>query len=495
MILIMMKFNFFARRSLLSLITGVFLLANLMISPLANAWIYPFDKSDISQMANSDAGRYIYTGVVPRFQSEDLELTASKIGLTLRVKAWVTPELIDAYLRNLLLRWSRINETFSNDAYFFLPFKSYDSQFAKAANQPGQLAWLTVVSDLFWHTLNINSNTVPTLPAVNSSSKIRNDLDALYSLEILRHFLSSPDATVETAADLLSKRPNDTDLVEYSRALFFKHLGGNFTKSQGRGPKYLGYLTFVYPVAAATTGPMSNNPKEGFYRAFLPGSMGARTWSDKWGDSFGGFPFFQITSAGHAFHGPITKNNTQNIWYLQRGYVSHGCNRMDESDVMELRAMLPRNYGSGIPLVLQTWPDITDWNDDGRVEVMDVQYYEIPSAISAKAGITKEELATLTAPYRGKNAQQQFWKNHFQKYRLQADPLRTNDLLIEGSENIVVNSPKYKVQGGNLIRDGVYERAPIHSFGWRGIRVLQYRDTSSKSSGYDDKSPQYFNYP
>ncbi len=54
---------------------------------------------------------------------------------------------------------------------------------------------------------------------------------------------------------------------------------------------------------------------------------------------FGRFPFLLYTgSNGHALHGPITDNEI--AWELQRGEVSHGCNRMEGEHVLELAVLL-----------------------------------------------------------------------------------------------------------------------------------------------------------
>lgn len=68
-------------------------------------------------------------------------------------------------------------------------------------------------------------------------------------------------------------------------------------------------------------------------------------------DYFGGFPFLRINalnSSGqhtYGFHGPITYtcpnggrscSLTDRQWFLQQGYVSHGCVRMEVEDIVEL---------------------------------------------------------------------------------------------------------------------------------------------------------------
>ena len=67
---------------------------------------------------------------------------------------------------------------------------------------------------------------------------------------------------------------------------------------------------------------------------------------------FGRFPFLKYTVNGHAFHGPITRNEL--AWELLRGEVSHGCNRMEGEHVMELAALVgceANEAGSACPKV------------------------------------------------------------------------------------------------------------------------------------------------
>ena len=54
---------------------------------------------------------------------------------------------------------------------------------------------------------------------------------------------------------------------------------------------------------------------------------------------FGGFPFlgYAPRENGFAMHGPINRTNEE--WFLKRGQVSHGCNRMAGEHVVELSVL------------------------------------------------------------------------------------------------------------------------------------------------------------
>src|SRR5687768_5391004 len=94
-------------------------------------------------------------------------------------------------------------------------------------------------------------------------------------------------------------------------------------------------LDIVYPIATAKPGKSNSRPGTyNFYEAkpYRPNGA-AFTQSEGWHDvPWGGFPFIGYNN-GIAFHGPITAQDNEapgdiNVWYLRRGQVSAGCNRM-----------------------------------------------------------------------------------------------------------------------------------------------------------------------
>ncbi len=68
---------------------------------------------------------------------------------------------------------------------------------------------------------------------------------------------------------------------------------------------------------------------------------------------FAGLPFIRLEGApslGYAIHGPIDSFTLPNGGKLKRGYVSHGCIRMEAADVVELYAL---TKGSKVPVRIQ----------------------------------------------------------------------------------------------------------------------------------------------
>lgn len=79
-------------------------------------------------------------------------------------------------------------------------------------------------------------------------------------------------------------------------------------------------------------------------------------WKDESGKQipvFAGLPFIRLEGPGstaYGIHGPIDKFTQPNGGTLRRGYVSHGCVRMDAADVVEVYALI---QGKKTPVRIQ----------------------------------------------------------------------------------------------------------------------------------------------
>ena len=80
---------------------------------------------------------------------------------------------------------------------------------------------------------------------------------------------------------------------------------------------------------------------------------------------FAGLPFMRWSGA-YGIHGPITNYRAQNGGYLERGYVSHGCIRMEAADVLEVYARV--SGVDRVPVRVQREPER---DDAGRAEDVD----------------------------------------------------------------------------------------------------------------------------
>jgi hypothetical protein len=112
-------------------------------------------------------------------------------------------------------------------------------------------------------------------------------------------------------------------------------------KTKAEGDKLR--VDIVYPIATARPGKSNSRPGSySFYEAkpYRPNGA-AFTRAEGWHQvPWGGFPFLGYNN-GIAFHGPITDKDNESpddveVWYLRRGRVSGGCNRMLGEHVVEL---------------------------------------------------------------------------------------------------------------------------------------------------------------
>lgn len=96
----------------------------------------------------------------------------------------------------------------------------------------------------------------------------------------------------------------------------------------------------VYPIATGAEGGFNAKPGDYTFtraRPYRPDGMTTSTSGTSY-VTWGGFPF--LAYAGNvALHGPISRQEAANrteLFYLQRGRVSHGCNRMNGEHVTEV---------------------------------------------------------------------------------------------------------------------------------------------------------------
>jgi hypothetical protein len=103
-------------------------------------------------------------------------------------------------------------------------------------------------------------------------------------------------------------------------------------------------IDVVYPIATARVAQGKSNAAPGNYHLhdvvpYRPDGVAVTAQEGEHMVTWGGFPFLRY-DGGIALHGPITheasKRGGTSVWYLQRGKVSGGCNRMMGEHVVEL---------------------------------------------------------------------------------------------------------------------------------------------------------------
>lgn len=468
--------------------TALFVSSILVSSTFANAAAtvepnlgpMPHERTNTPKLANANVGRYLYVGVAPKFESSEIDLTVSKMSLTLRATGWINREKIDGYGLQLYKRWKQIDSTMQDPDFVLHPLVQLQS----LATKDTSIAWSKIAAQYSSHILENRGLDIYS-PKRNASflqaSGKDDDYRKTISTAILRYYFKNNSLTPEAIK-------SDNKLRDYlvsstnSRELFKKHYSDIYTPSNKKSG-YLGHLTLVYPVAATVQGPF-DQPREGTRELMSYGTIESRWWSDKWNDEFGGLPFILINSAGVAFHGPITNFAPLDVWYLRRGYVSHGCHRMDTSDLIELRNILPRDIKDlgKVRLTILNNFDVTDWDNDGKEEVVDVKYYNIPSSVAIPQGKTIDE---AIKPFLVKNQMKTYFQNNnFAKN------------FYDAATDTIQDAPKYKLNGNILSQEGRHGRLSIKRFDYQASRVLQYKELGIQMYPYDDNQgkfpPTYF---
>ena len=468
-------------------------------------------------------GRFAYLGDAPRFESSELEMVASKMGHTLRVKAWVTEARIAQYEFHLLNRFSGFYEAFMRDSMHFVGLKSIENA-AKNATDPDLKKWYTVASYYSKHVLENGFFDVYQKTAnPNKEDENRYKMGVLTSM--LRYLMNDESMSLETGYALYQQYKSNPSFFQTraknSERLFKSHFENRYVvlpvEKQMNGR--VGYLTFVYPIAIDVAGPF-HQPEPGlkqFPAESEPedqSTVNGRWWSNRWQDEFGGFPFIPITEDGVAFHGPISlfspesssNSDATETWFLRRDNVSHSCMRMDPSDVLELRALLPGNLsqlsplGKTIPLQIIEWPDVTDLKGDGKLEIVDVAYYIIPS----DGGDIKDPASYLPEVYN-----KTYWKRYLGVYasklpakkglriesRAIINPVTGQSHMV--NEGYLTGLPHYEIKKRELVQVGNYnEELPIFSLPMRPSAIIQYQEDGIKyKNPFEGGIDYYGNYP
>src|SRR5678815_3483350 len=113
-------------------------------------------------------------------------------------------------------------------------------------------------------------------------------------------------------------------------------------KGQQEGDRL--HVDIVYPIATARAGKSNSGPGVYNFQSVKPYRPDGTAYTAEEGEHWvpwGGYPFVAY-NGGIAFHGPITYTEPaltpepeDDIWYLARGPVSGGCNRMAAEHIVE----------------------------------------------------------------------------------------------------------------------------------------------------------------
>ena len=525
--------------------------AGTILNPLAN----PADNLllpkglmvKMTAIADGDfrIGRFAYLGVAPRFESKNLEMFASKMGHTLRVKAYVTQSMLDMYEFTLLSKFKSYSDMFAQDKIHIEPLQSF-KDLAAQTSSPSMKKWYSVVSLYSKHIFETLGLDIYDTPSSDDEYK------RLILTRLIQTYLHNSSATVESGLALFDQYKRDPSFLlsrrAQSAALFRAQYKVLFVEGApvppvspiaplfvlptppagtpvaaasplpsplppvlppNPHPDALGFVTFVYPIAIDKEGPFKL-PSPGLKKFPLSSSIEGRWFSNRWLDEFNGLPFLQVTPDGVAFHAAISVGPDGRTVFLHRDNISHSCMRMDPSDLLELRAILPKNMTSlerlhqTVPLWITEWPDVADVDNSGTRKVVDVAYYTIPGDGSKIMNPLSYSPSVYNKTY---------WKHVFSPFSRPAGPKNksrrsftiTTTPVVDPvtGETKNVNSgvftglPKYDVVNGVLRAVGYYtEPLPIVTFPQRPGQILQYREDGLVYSGADDDgADRWGSYP
>ena len=422
----------------------------------AEGYTLPIDAT-IMKAAVSDAtlnvGSYVYLGDVPRFDPQNLEMVASKMGHTLRVKAWVTQALKDSYEQTLILRWKERYDAFEKSTVHLYPLKNLQTLANQTQDSNTKKFYQTAA---YYSTHYLDNSAINIYDQTASEDTYRDNL----LTELLRKSLNNETLQIQDGLNLANQYLTNSNFVTtralQSEALFESHLGSRYVALAAPQGLRLGYINFVYPIAIDVKGPFGD-PSEGIKQFPQAASVENRWWSDRWQDEFGGFPFLLLTPDGVAFHGPITE--ADDMWVLRRSDVSHSCMRMDPSDILELRELLPKDIlslqakGQTIPAQVRQWPDVEDVNESGTPVVVDVAYYLTHgTGVGINTASNWQPLAI----------QKFFWTNTFSPY---VGKLSSNNTFTVNTSTGANGAPSYQ---------GVFTGLPIYQVVNRALTITGY---------------------
>jgi len=217
------------------------LVQGLLYASPQNLGPMPHERTNTPKKSNANVGRYLYVGVAPKFDGGEVDLTVSKMSLTLRATGWISKAKIDGYAGQLYKRWEQIDSTLDDPNFVLHPLVKLEN----IPRRDTSIAWAKIAGQYSSHVLENRGveiyNSKRNANSLAAAGKVDNYRNAI-STAILRYFFRDNSLNVD-----LIKSDNmlrDSLLsVENSRKLFKTHYQSIFTPSNTK-PGYLGHLTF-----------------------------------------------------------------------------------------------------------------------------------------------------------------------------------------------------------------------------------------------------------
>jgi hypothetical protein len=208
--------------------------------------------------------------------------------------------------------------------------------------------------------------------------------DALTQLADDEWFYSGPMPALQNAKITVSLKGNTAHVTGFVDASVVLPADLPHVKTKPAGTRT--QVDVVYPIATAAAG--HSNSSAGtysFYEAkpYRPDGLAYTVSAGSHFVTWGGFPFLGYND-GIAFHGPITSEingSGESVWFLRRGAVSSGCNRMNGEHVVELAHMLGismrKTYGANQSYANPSAAKVTVSDD---YDMLDGKYIDVDYA-------------------------------------------------------------------------------------------------------------------
>jgi hypothetical protein len=210
--------------------------------------------------------------------------------------------------------------------------------------------------------------------------------DALVQRQDDEYFYDGPFSALEDAKVTVSLRGHTARVSGYLASVpdGVGDLPNVKTKAEGSRVR----VDVVYPIATARPGKTNSRPGTYAFHQAKPYRPDGSAFTAEEGEHFvtwGGFPFVAY-NRGIAFHGPITSEvagatRDVKVWFLKRGAVSGGCNRMMGEHVVELSHLIGvsmrKVYAANAPISTPRAPVTvlpTDQYDTYEGKLVDVDY-------------------------------------------------------------------------------------------------------------------------
>src|SRR5687768_15607340 len=115
-------------------LSTILLMSSMALTSVAIADVKPsllgpitHERTDTPKKVNANVGRFLYVGTAPKFDVGEVDLTVSKMSLTVRANGWMTQAKVDGYASQLYKRWEQIETTLQDPSFVLHPLVKFQN--------------------------------------------------------------------------------------------------------------------------------------------------------------------------------------------------------------------------------------------------------------------------------------------------------------------------------------------------------------------------------